>query len=81
MAKRKKRTARSLPKVLLLVETTNTQGMEILTGVRCYIEEHRPWSVYFQERAINSPHSQLDLDLGRRRDYRPKLHACYPQTI
>ncbi len=55
MAKRKARVRRRLPRVLLLVETTNTQGMEILTGISRYIEEHRPWSIYFQERAITSP--------------------------
>jgi LacI family transcriptional regulator len=55
MAKRRTRSKRRLPRVLLLVETTNTQGMEILTGINRYVEEHRPWSIYFQERAITSP--------------------------
>ncbi|MBN1908701.1 MAG: substrate-binding domain-containing protein [Pirellulales bacterium] len=53
-AKKKRPARRTLPRVLLLVETTNTQGMEILTGISRYVEEHRPWSIYFQERAITS---------------------------
>ena len=54
MAKRKRRARRRLPRVLLLVETTYAKGIDILIGVNRYIEEHRPWSIYFQERAVTS---------------------------
>jgi LacI family transcriptional regulator len=38
-----------LPKVALLVETSNAYARELLHGIRAYIRENRPWSIYLAE--------------------------------
>lgn len=38
-----------LPKVALLVETSNTYARGLLQGIVSYIHEHRPWSIYLAE--------------------------------
>lgn len=40
---------RRLPKVALLVESSNKHGRSILEGIVEYSQEHRPWSFYFCE--------------------------------
>lgn len=40
---------RDQPKVALLVETSNAYGRELLRGIKTYMREHRPWSVYLAE--------------------------------
>lgn len=40
---------RSRPKVALLVETSNTYAREVLYGIRSYLREHEPWSIYLAE--------------------------------
>ena len=40
---------RSRPKVALLVETSNTYAREVLSGIRSYLREHEPWSIYLAE--------------------------------
>lgn len=40
---------RPLPKVALLVETSNAYARELLHGIRAYIRENRPWSVFLAE--------------------------------
>jgi len=42
------------PHVALLIETARSYGRGILTGVRQYLSEHGPWSVYVETRAIDS---------------------------
>ncbi len=37
---------RRIPRVALLAETTRTDTLELLTGVRRYIAAHGPWSTY-----------------------------------
>ncbi len=38
-----------MPKVALLVETSNTYARGLLQGIVSYIHEHRPWSIYLVE--------------------------------
>ena len=40
---------RRRPKVALLVETSNSYARELLHGVRAYLRENRPWSIYLGE--------------------------------
>lgn len=44
-----------LPHVALLIETSRSYGRGLLRGVRRYISEHGPWSVYLELRALDSP--------------------------
>jgi len=44
-----------VPKVLLLVETTDGYGRGILEGIGRYIREHGPWSIFFEERSLLDP--------------------------
>lgn len=37
------------PHVALLVETSNTYARDLLRGIKSYMREHRPWSVYLAE--------------------------------
>src|SRR4051795_13342141 len=39
----------SLPKVALLIETSNSYARGLLEGITGYIREHRGWSVYLAE--------------------------------
>jgi LacI family transcriptional regulator len=43
-----------LPHVALLIETSRSYGRGVLVGVRRYLSEHRPWSVYLETRALES---------------------------
>lgn len=43
-----------IPHVALLIETSRTYGRDLLRGVRRYIAEHGPWSVYMESRALDS---------------------------
>lgn len=38
-----------LPKVALLIETSNAYARGLLSGVQAFIRENKPWSVYFGE--------------------------------
>ncbi len=44
----------ALPHVALLIETSRSYGRGVLRGVRDYLAEHRPWSVYLEPRALDS---------------------------
>jgi LacI family transcriptional regulator len=39
----------ALPKVALLIETSNAYARGLLGGIQAYIREHRPWSIYLAE--------------------------------
>lgn len=43
-----------LPHVALLIETSRSYGRGVLRGVRRFIAEHEPWSVYLETRALES---------------------------
>src|SRR6185436_10951375 len=43
-----------LPHVALLIETSRSYGRGVLTGVRRYLSERGPWSVYLEPRALES---------------------------
>ncbi|MBV8878834.1 MAG: xylose operon transcription regulator XylR, partial [Planctomycetaceae bacterium] len=43
-----------IPHVALLIETSRSYGREVLRGVRRYLAEHGPWSVYLETRALES---------------------------
>src|SRR5438046_1650386 len=45
---------KSMPHVALLVETSRSYGRGVLRGVREYLAEHRPWSVYLEPRGLDS---------------------------
>lgn len=47
--------AQHVPHVALLIETARSYGRGLLRGVRRYISEHGPWSVYMELRALDSP--------------------------
>lgn len=47
--------SRKTPHVALLIESSRSYGRELLKGIRRYISEHRPWSVYFERRSLKSP--------------------------
>lgn len=38
-----------VPKVALLIETANSYGRGLLRGVRAYLRENKPWSIYLPE--------------------------------
>ena len=44
---------REIPRVLLLVETTNSYGRRILEGIGRYVHEHGPWSLNFESRSVD----------------------------
>ena len=39
----------ALPKVALLIETSNAYARGLLAGIQAWMRENRPWSVYFAE--------------------------------
>lgn len=43
-----------LPRVALLIETSRSYGRGVLQGVRRWLSEHGPWSVYLETRALES---------------------------
>src|SRR5690349_5187365 len=46
---RRSRLAMKLPRVALLIETSNAYGRGLLAGIAEYVREHGPWSVYLPE--------------------------------
>lgn len=46
---------RRIPHVALLIETSRSHGRSLLAGVRRYISEHEPWSIYMERRDLDSP--------------------------
>lgn len=44
-----------MPHVALLVETSRSYGRNVLQGVVRHLNEHGPWSVYFQPHGLESP--------------------------
>jgi LacI family transcriptional regulator len=49
------------PHVALLVETSSITGRRILQGVASYLRSHRPWSVFVEQRALETvPPSWLE---------------------
>jgi LacI family transcriptional regulator len=45
---------RHIPRILLLVETSRTYGRGIAEGIARYALENGPWSIHFEERAVDS---------------------------
>jgi LacI family transcriptional regulator len=41
--------------VVLLIETSRAYGRGLVEGVGRYVEEHGPWSIYFEERSLLDP--------------------------
>ena len=46
--------ARTIPRVALLIETTRSYTRDMLAGIRRYVAEHGPWSIYIELRALDS---------------------------
>jgi LacI family transcriptional regulator len=44
-----KRSQRNVPRVALLIETSNAYGRGLLGGIAEYVQAHRPWSIYLPE--------------------------------
>lgn len=44
-----------VPHVALLIETSRTYGRDLLRGIKRYISEHEPWSIFTELRALESP--------------------------
>jgi LacI family transcriptional regulator len=44
-----------IPRVALLIETSRAYGRGLLRGVRRYIAENGPWSVFFRPRGLGEP--------------------------
>jgi LacI family transcriptional regulator len=42
----------SRPRVALLIESSRAYGRRTLFGVARYVREHRPWSIFLQERSL-----------------------------
>lgn len=47
--------ARRTPHVAVLIETSRSYGRGLLRGVRRYLAEYGPWSVFMELRALDSP--------------------------
>lgn len=43
------------PHVALLIETSRSYGRELLRGIKRYISEHGPWSLFMERRTLDSP--------------------------
>ena len=43
-----------MKRVALIIETSRTYGRDVLLGVRRYISEHEPWSVFAEVRDLES---------------------------
>ena len=41
--------ARAVPKVAILIETSNSYARGLMRGIVAYMREHRPWSIYMSE--------------------------------
>jgi len=50
------------PRVVLLVETSNSYCRELLRGIYAYIQENGPWSTYLTEQARGDPAPKWVLD-------------------
>lgn len=44
----------SLPSVAVLVDTSRSYGRDIVRGIRRYVAEHGPWSLYLEPRDLRS---------------------------
>jgi len=47
-------TLTGIPRVLLLIETSDNYGRRILEGIGCYVREHGPWSLYCEARSLEA---------------------------
>lgn len=45
---------RRIPHVALLIETSRSYTRQLMRGIRHYISEHGPWSVFMEQRALES---------------------------
>lgn len=43
------------PRVVILIETSRAYGRGLVEGIGRYVEEHGPWSIYFEEHSIFEP--------------------------
>jgi hypothetical protein len=48
-----RKTAR-IPQVAVLVDTSRSYGRDIVRGIRRYVAEHGPWSLYLEPRDLHS---------------------------
>lgn len=52
MSARKRSQRRRTPHVALLVESSRAYGRGLLRGVAAYVQQHGPWSIYFQPQGL-----------------------------
>jgi LacI family transcriptional regulator len=50
------------PRVVLLIETSNSYCRELIRGIYAYIQEHGPWSTFLTEQARGDPAPKWVLD-------------------
>jgi LacI family transcriptional regulator len=41
------------PRVILLIETSRAYGRGLVEGIGRFVEEHGPWSIYYEERGLH----------------------------
>src|ERR1700754_1144012 len=46
--------ARSIPQIAILADTSRSYGRDIVRGVRQYVTEHEPWSLFLEPRDLLS---------------------------
>ncbi len=46
--------ARSIPQIAILADTSRSYGRDIVRGVRRYVNEHEPWSLFLEPRDLTS---------------------------
>ena len=44
----------AITQVAVLVDTSRSYGRDIVRGIRCYVAEHGPWSLYVEPRDLHS---------------------------
>src|SRR3954463_15874299 len=43
-----------IPHVALMIETSSIYGRHVLQGITRYLREHRPWSIFLEQRELDS---------------------------
>src|ERR1700722_9490801 len=52
--RRSRRHMSGIPQVAVLVDTSRSYGRDIVRGIRRYVAEHGPWSLYLEPRDLRS---------------------------
>ena len=74
-------TLTGIPRVLLLIETSDGYGRRILEGIGRYVRERGPWSLYFETRQPGGPPQPLGRPLAGRRHPGPHHVGEYGRSL